>query len=219
MGIKALVVVLICLLFIPSLYRSFQKDKAFDLQPYATSLAAFDSLAVRLERAQGGGRDTLSRSPRENPRATEADRPSATARDIPPPPPIDINRADSAGMQQIRGVGPVFARRITRYRALLGGFVSAEQLLEVYGMDSSRWEGLIPQILIDPSGIEKIRINQANFADLIRHPYIDRKLTIALLNYRRQHGPFREVADIKGSHLICDSVYHRLTPYLCTADD
>src|SRR5690606_106619 len=47
---------------------------------------------------------------------------------------FDINTCDTATLKQVYGIGPVLAERITKYRSLLGGFVTKEQLNEVYGL-------------------------------------------------------------------------------------
>lgn len=133
---------------------------------------------------------------------------------VPVLPLIDINRADTTALTKIRGIGSVFSRRIGGYRNLLGGFHHPGQLLEVYGMDSTRWEQLIMQIDIDTSAIRKIDIHQADFSTYIRHPYIDRNLANALTNFVKQHGPLDSLSQIKQLTLITDSLYTRIAPYL-----
>ena len=46
---------------------------------------------------------------------------------------VELNSADSLELLGLKGIGPVFASRILKYRNLLGGFYSVSQLLEVYG--------------------------------------------------------------------------------------
>src|SRR5665648_1161064 len=46
---------------------------------------------------------------------------------------IDINSCDSATLVTLSGIGPVLSARIIKYRRLLGGFATTEQLKEVYG--------------------------------------------------------------------------------------
>ncbi len=127
---------------------------------------------------------------------------------------IDINRADTTELTKIRGIGMVYSRRIYGYRKLLGGFYHPAQLLEVYGMDTARWEQLLPQTIIDTAAITKINLIQADYATLLRHPYIDRNLAGALVNFRDQHSPLDSLARIKDSFLITDQVYERIAPYL-----
>jgi len=127
---------------------------------------------------------------------------------------VNINKADSIAFQQIRGIGPVFSRRIVRYRDLLGGYYCTTQLLEVFGMDSTRYAGMLDFIEPDTLLIQQINLNTASFGDLVRHPYIDRPVASAILNLREQHGPFACPADIKSSYLIDESSWERLRPYL-----
>ncbi len=51
---------------------------------------------------------------------------------------VDLNTADSVTLLSLYGIGPSFAKRIMKYRNLLGGFYNKTQLLEVYGFDQDR---------------------------------------------------------------------------------
>ncbi len=127
---------------------------------------------------------------------------------------VNINQADTTTFQQIRGIGPVFSRRIVRYRDLLGGYFCTSQLLEVFGMDSTRYTSMLDYIQTDTLLIAQINLNTASFGDLVRHPYIDQPVASAILNLRDQHGPFACPTDIKSSYLIDDACWKRLRPYL-----
>ncbi|HSV77159.1 MAG TPA: helix-hairpin-helix domain-containing protein [Bacteroidales bacterium] len=127
---------------------------------------------------------------------------------------ININMADSAELVRLHGIGPSFSRRIINYRDRLGGFRYHYQLLEVFGMDSARLAGFRDNLVIDTLLIRKININVAEWADLVRHPYIDRNIANSLIAIRRQHGPFQSVHEIKRSHLITEELYLKLSPYL-----
>lgn len=132
---------------------------------------------------------------------------------------VDINRADSAALRQVPGIGPVFSSRIVRYRELVGGFHETDQLLEVYGLDSSHYQQIKPHLIIDTTySLRRIDLNKATFGDLIRHPYLDRNQVNALLMLREQHGPFRSPEDIRRSHLIDPADWRRLSPYMNITD-
>jgi DNA uptake protein ComE-like DNA-binding protein len=105
-----------------------------------------------------------------------------------PPVMIEINTADSAQLVRLYGIGPSFAARILKYRGMLGGFFSCEQLLEVYGMDSTRYNGLKSNIRVDASSIQKIAVNEADFRTLLRHPYLDYETVKLIVNYREYTG-------------------------------
>lgn len=129
---------------------------------------------------------------------------------------IDVNLADTMELRQVRGIGPAFSRRIVGYRRLLGGYTSTEQLREVYGMDSTRFEQISPFLTADTTFIDihKVDLNMADFGQLIRHPYLDRNMVNAILNLRQQHGPFASADDIRRSHLIDDESWQRVSPYV-----
>lgn len=132
---------------------------------------------------------------------------------------IDINRADTTQWQQIRGIGPVFSSRIYSYRDLLGGFYSTGQLLEVFGMDSARFAQIEPHLTLeDTIELRKININTADFAILIRHPYLNRNQVNSILRMREVHGPYQSVDDLKRSELINDELLTKVAPYLVVND-
>lgn len=127
---------------------------------------------------------------------------------------VDINLADTTALTDLKGIGPAFARNIVRYREKLGGFRNLEQLLEVYGMDSARYNGLIGQVTLGTSDLKRIDINKADFKELIKNPYINKNQVNAVLKYREQHGSFKSVSDLQKIHLFTSESYHKLEPYL-----
>jgi DNA uptake protein ComE-like DNA-binding protein len=132
---------------------------------------------------------------------------------------LDINKADSLEWQKIRGIGEVFSRRITSYRDLLGGYYSTAQLLEVFGMDSTRYEQIKPHIFLsDTLQLRKININTADFVTLVRHPYLDRNQVNSILRMRERHGPYSSTEEIIRSELIDEALYQRIAPYLTVSD-
>lgn len=127
---------------------------------------------------------------------------------------VDINSADTNDMQEIKGIGPAFARRIAKYRELLGGFVKKEQLLEVFGMDTVRYNLIIPGFTINTANIRKININTASIQDFKKHPYFDYYIAKAIFTYRSKNGNFKSVTDLKKVNLIYDDFYEKISPYL-----
>ncbi len=47
---------------------------------------------------------------------------------------LNLNICDSASLEALPGIGPVLSSRIIKYRNLIGGYVSVDQLKEVYGL-------------------------------------------------------------------------------------
>lgn len=127
---------------------------------------------------------------------------------------LEINKADSAELEMLKGIGPAFASRIVKYRQRLGGFHSISQLREVYGLDSTRFEQLKEQITLDPSIIIQTNINQANFEDLKRYPFLTYKQVNAILQYRKQHGAYTSIDDLRKIKVLNDEILSKIAPYL-----
>ncbi|RZK60978.1 MAG: helix-hairpin-helix domain-containing protein, partial [Pedobacter sp.] len=109
---------------------------------------------------------------------------------------LDINTADTLELDKIKGVGAAFARRIVKYRERLGGFYNKEQLFEVFGVDTPKFNEIKDQVRIDMEGIVKLDINKVEFDDLKRHPYLTFKQMNAIIQYRKQHGPYKSITDL-----------------------
>lgn len=109
----------------------------------------------------------------------------------PPRPPVrvNLNTADTSRLQMLHGIGPSFARRIVKYREMLGGYYDISQLLEVFGMDSARLDMFREQIILEADSIRKMAVNEAEFGELLRHPYLDYETVKDIVNYRDHTGP------------------------------
>jgi competence protein ComEA len=130
-------------------------------------------------------------------------------------PQIDINVADSLLLQSVKGVGPVLASRIVRYRELLGGFIHLEQLSEVYGLKEEVIEQLNTVSYINKDfEPEKLDLNAAEFKQMVRHPYISYALAKVLLSYRNQHGRFNTLDEVLSLKYEPKEALVRLEPYL-----
>jgi DNA uptake protein and related DNA-binding proteins len=131
-----------------------------------------------------------------------------------PPVVVEINTADSAELMRLNGIGASFSRRIVKYRNLLGGFSSKEQLLEVYGMDSARLLPILDNLTVDQQLIKKINLNTVTIKDLSKHPYLDYYVAKAIVNYRDKHGKYKSVEDLKNAKLIYIELFEKIKPYL-----
>ncbi len=128
--------------------------------------------------------------------------------------PIDINRADSVQLLPLPGIGPVFAGRLIKYRTLLGGYVSKDQLTEVYGISSETLDLIADLIVIDTSFIVKLNLNSATFRELLRHPYLEYEDVKALVNYREFKGSMQSFKEFQDNYILADSVLQKVEPYL-----
>jgi competence protein ComEA len=128
---------------------------------------------------------------------------------------LDINEADSSALIRIKGIGPKISARIIKYRNSLGGFISMQQLDEIYGLIPEVREELIQvfYISVDYSPA-KISINNADFQSLSKHPYIGYQKAKAIINYRDQHGAYYNVDDLMKVKLLAEEEIIKFAPYI-----
>jgi DNA uptake protein ComE-like DNA-binding protein len=127
---------------------------------------------------------------------------------------IELNSTDTFELQRLRGIGSSFARRIVKYRDRLGGFISKSQLLEVWGMDSSRYNAIAEHLYADPDSIHKIDLNTVSFKELLSHPYFPFEVTKAIMLYRKEHKKFMQPEELMNIKVIPDSAYRKMKDYI-----
>jgi competence ComEA-like helix-hairpin-helix protein len=128
--------------------------------------------------------------------------------------PTDINIADTIELKKIYGIGSKLANRIVVYREKLGGFYSYTQLNEVWGLNPSLVELLQKKFVVNKETIKKININTVEQKTLEQHPYIGFKTAKNIMAYKKQHGKFNKIEDIRKIISLKDSVIIRLNNYL-----
>jgi len=132
----------------------------------------------------------------------------------PEPVMIALNTADTLALDSIKGIGPAFARRIVKYRQRLGGFCRKEQLLEVFGLDSLLFKEIRDQVTVDAGAVLKININNAGFDELKDHPYLRYKQINAIIQFRKQHGNYSNIADLEKVAVLPLETIEKLAPYI-----
>lgn len=129
---------------------------------------------------------------------------------------VELNGADTSDLKQLKGIGSGFAKRIVKFRDVLGGFVKKEQLLEVYGFDKEKYDLISPQITLNVSKVKTLNINSASVDDLDKHPYIDKTSAVKIYWHRINHGNYSGVNDILKSNLVDEELYGKIASYLTT---
>ncbi len=127
---------------------------------------------------------------------------------------IEINLADSSDLEKISGIGPILAKRILRYRTLLGGYYKKEQLLEVYGIKPELLEQILTKITIDSNIISPININTATYEQLASHPYIKSYKAKGILLLRNNSKTFSSPNELIKNKIISAEDFLNLKRYL-----
>ena len=128
---------------------------------------------------------------------------------------IDVNTANAKELTNLKGIySEKYAAIIIKHRDQLGGFISKEQLKDVWNMTPETYDGLINQVVIGKYEPKKIKINSSSAQQLKSHPYIDWKTANAIYKYRKANGNYKNIEDVKKIHLINKKTYLKIAPYL-----
>ncbi|MEP7263167.1 MAG: helix-hairpin-helix domain-containing protein [Bacteroidota bacterium] len=126
---------------------------------------------------------------------------------------VEINSATLDELMKLPMVGEKRAEQIMKYRNRLGGFVTKEQLSEVFSIPDSIYQIIAPHIALNISLVQQIKINSIT-SDSLYHPYLKKNLLKLIISYRNQHGAYTTKLDLKKLPLMTDSVYRKLEPYM-----
>ena len=126
---------------------------------------------------------------------------------------IEINSADTVQFKQLPGIGSVLAKRIVKYRDLLGGFYSIDQLREVYGLNEQTFGLIENKVRVEPSRIKKIDLNFSDLNELSRHPYLQKNLASKIIKFRSKNGSFKNMIVLRDSMILNIEEYNRIKPY------
>lgn len=127
---------------------------------------------------------------------------------------VNINTATEIDFQKLKGIGEAYSKRIVAYREKLGGFVSVEQLREVYGMTDELYNRISANLKIGSEPIRTININTADFKTLVSHPYIDKNIASAILNYRDFAKTIKSIDELVKQKAISQSDYDKISKYI-----
>jgi competence ComEA-like helix-hairpin-helix protein len=109
---------------------------------------------------------------------------------------LDINRSSMEEWQKLPGIGEKRARQVVNFRETLGGFLTVEQVSEMYGLPDSVFQKIRPMLTHSGGGVRQLNLNSASVEDLEAHPYISGKQAKLIVAYRDQHGAFASVDDL-----------------------
>jgi competence protein ComEA len=132
---------------------------------------------------------------------------------------VEINHATKEELVKLYGIGPVLSERIIKYRNLLGGFYSLEQLKEVYGLTTETLTGIAGQLEVDSTVLVLININFAGAGELAKHPYLGWKAANRIIHYREKTGFIEDRYQLLRDSVLSDGIFEKVSPYLQTISD
>lgn len=126
---------------------------------------------------------------------------------------IYLNETDTVIWKKVPGIGSVYAARIVKYRNLLGGFTSVEQLKEVYGISDEVFQQIAPFVREDDN-FTKLNINELTFKEINAHPYINYKQTKAIMNLRNRKGNIQSTNELAMLDEFTSEDIERIAAYI-----
>ena len=110
---------------------------------------------------------------------------------------VDINKATQEDLIKIYGIGEAISLRILKYKESLGGFVSMEQMKDVWGLSPEVIDNLNShfKVLVTPN-VKKIDINNASIKELSQFPYFNYQLAKQIVTFRSMNGDFKNSDDL-----------------------
>lgn len=110
---------------------------------------------------------------------------------------IDINKASQEDLIKIYGIGEAISLRILKFKESLGGFVSMEQMNDVWGLSPEVIENLNSHFkVLTPPNVKKVDINNASIKELSQFPYFNYQLAKQIVTFRSMNGDFKKVDDL-----------------------
>lgn len=179
------------------------------LEPFIT-LPSADDESLRTPQAQAAGRisDVNLDNKIVETKITEVFAKPITKQPIR----FDLNTGDTTDFMKIKGIGSGYAKRIIKFREMLGGFANAEQIRETYGLPPETVEEILKYGFLK-DGVKKLKINQLSLSEL-RHPYIKYLQAKAIIAYREQHGKFKNSEDLKQIKILDEATLLKISPYI-----
>ncbi len=110
---------------------------------------------------------------------------------------IDINQATQEDLVKIFGIGEAISLRILKEKESFGGFVSMEQMKDIWGLSPEVIENLNSHFKVSVlPNFKKIDINNASIKELSQFPYFKYPISKKIVTYRSMNGDFKNAEDL-----------------------
>jgi len=126
----------------------------------------------------------------------------------------DINTADTSELKKVFGIGSYLARNLVWYRNKLGGYVNKNQLREVKGMRAESFEKIKNKVVMVKLELKRINLNDAEWKEIVQHPYISKDQTNRIVKYRKEFGSILNSEELVVVGIFTKEEETKLKPYL-----
>jgi DNA uptake protein ComE-like DNA-binding protein len=114
---------------------------------------------------------------------------------------LDINQATKEDLMKVFGIGDAISDRILNQKEVYGGFVSMDQMNEIWGLSPEVIANLQRYFKINSlPKVKKVNINNASIKELGQFPYFKYPISKNIVTYRSMNGDLKieDLANIKG---------------------
>ncbi len=109
----------------------------------------------------------------------------------------DLNKVKADDLMRINGVGEILSARILKFRKALGGFLSDDQLYDVYGLDPDVVRRVLKEFtVISRPEIQPISLRTTNADELSGLVYISPNLAWRIIRYRDSVGELKSLEEL-----------------------
>ncbi len=114
---------------------------------------------------------------------------------------LDINQATKEDLIKVSGIGDAISDRILKQKEILGGFVSMDQMTDVWGLSPDVIAELDKYFIVESlPKLKKININTASIKELGQFYYFKYPISKNIVTYRSMNGDIKieDLSNIKG---------------------
>lgn len=126
---------------------------------------------------------------------------------------LNLNTATKEELMQLSGIGKYYSQKIVEYREKLGGFVTKEQLLEIWQFEEEKLDKIRPNINVT-GAVKKININTCTPEQLAKHPYFNWNIANSIVKMRTKFTKYTSIDQLLQSDLISKELLEKVKPYL-----
>lgn len=127
---------------------------------------------------------------------------------------VELNSADTTELMQIKGIGRFYAKAIVRFRQQTGGFVSVNQLHDLYGMTEPIFQKISSFCTVNQLLVQKMKVNIATVEKLKSHPYLNFYQAKAIYELRRKKGKLHNIQELRNIDELTPESLTKIEPYL-----